>query len=114
MTTELIINMLCIAIFIACFEISGFIQTTEDIINRKLKMNGRLGRFSWGYPLGCNLCQCFWCEIIYVIICGKLSLITATACILLAVSQRAIIAAIQLVIDTFETVFIKINNTLNG
>ena len=112
--TTFIINMICIAVFIACFEISGFIRTTEEIINRKLKMAGKLGHFSWGYPLGCNVCQCFWCEIIYVLICCKLSIMTAAACILLAVSQRAIIAAIQLVIDTLETIFIKINNKLNG
>lgn len=111
--TELLINMLCIAIFIACFEISGFMMTTEDIINKKMKMLGKPGHFSWGYPLGCNVCQCFWCELIYIIICGEFSLVTAAICIMLAVSQRAFIAAIQLIIDTLETVFIKINEKIN-
>lgn len=110
---ELIINMLCIAVFIACFDISKFIVTTEEIINKKRKSHGKLGSFTWGYPLGCNVCQCFWCEIAYVIISGHIDLITITLCILLAISQRVIIALIQLILDTFETLFIKINEKIN-
>lgn len=111
---NLIINMLCIAIFIACFDISGFIHTTEMIINDKRRMHGKLGKFSWGYPLGCNVCQCFWCELACVLICGPINLITITACILLAISQPVFISLIRLVLETLETLFIKINENINS
>lgn len=111
---EIIINMICIWIFIACFEISGFMSTTEMIINEKRKMHGKKGVFRWGYPLGCNVCQCFWCEIIWVLISGPVNLITVTACILLAVSQPVIISLIRLILDTLETIFIKINTFINS
>lgn len=105
--------MFCIAIFIACFELSGFIHTTEDIINNKRKTLGKMGKFSWGYPLGCNVCQCFWCEVACVLICGPVNLLTLTCCILFAISQRVFISAIQLVLDTLETFFIKVNEHIN-
>ena len=111
--TQLILNMLYIAIFIACFELSGFIHTTEDLINKKRHILGKPGNFSWGYPLGCNVCQCFWCEIAYVLICGQVTLFTIMCCILFAISQRVFISLIQLVLDTLETLFIKLNEFIN-
>lgn len=105
--------MLYIAVFIACFELSGFMNTTESIINKKRRMLGKKGVFSWGYPFGCNVCQCFWCEITCVLICGPINLFSLMCCILFAISQRVFISAIQLVLDTLETLFIKINEHIN-
>lgn len=106
--------MLCIAVFIACFELSGFMRTTEDIINNRRRMRNKIGRFSWGYPLGCNVCQCFWCEVACVLICGPVNLFTLMMCIVFAISQRVFISIIQLVLDTLETLFIKINEYINS
>lgn len=121
MTTPYI-DLLFIALFMAGFNYSGFINTTEDWINDARHKRGKLGTFSWKYPIGCEVCRMFWVGIIYLIVvlfacpngwAETYNIFALLAYnILLSVAQGPITALLRLVLESLEALFVKLTKKL--
>lgn len=102
-------NLIYITLIIVGIYYSGFPFEIEDIINKHVK----IGKFKLPKPFSCQLCMTWWTTLIYIIVTHNFSLENIFICIILALSTNAVESAYRLVLDTIETIIIKIDEYLN-
>ena len=88
----MLINLLYISLIVALVFESGFWESMDDYVNEKFKFH------HLPHLLMCQLCQCWWLSLLYVIISGNLSLLAITLCLInahLVEIERAAIAFIK-------------------
>lgn len=83
---QLIVNLLLIQV-IVCYviDLSGFIQEMEYKLSKWLKIKAKIPK-----PFSCSLCSGLWLNILYLLILGKLTLITLTATALISFFSKNI------------------------
>lgn len=72
----MIINLLIINLIVTLVFLSGFVDSIDEAINKRWKF------YHLGPPFNCALCMTFWTSIVYILIAGKLSLLSIALCLI--------------------------------
>lgn len=107
-------NLIYITLIVVGVFYSGFPMEIESIVNDFLKKKGSVGKFRIPKPFGCQLCMTFWCTLIYTIVIGRFSLANTAICLGFALSTTAVEYGIRLVLETVETLLVRINEYINS
>ena len=107
-------NLIYITLIVVGVFYSGFPAEIESMINSYLKRKGSVGTFRIPKPFGCQLCMTFWCTLIYTIVIGRFSLANTAVCLGFALSTTAVEYAIRLILETVETLLVKIGEYINS
>lgn len=107
------LNLILISIICVCIiDLSGFIDSIKYGMSH-LITKGVLTTTNYRIkPFDCSLCMTHWLGLIYLIVAGKLSILTYTVLLLIAVSTPIIQDFIRLIQDLLTTIINKINNRL--
>lgn len=114
MTTELIKDIILISFIVTGVFYSGFPMEIEATINRVMKKSGRIGTFVLPKPFSCALCTTFWISLIWTLCVYGFSLTNVLLCLLAGLSTTVLDNLYALVLDTSNTVLIRINEILNN
>lgn len=71
----LILNLICINLFVCLVHEAGFFETIDGMISSKYKFH------HLPYIFMCGLCQTFWLSLLYIIIAGPFNILTLVLCL---------------------------------
>ena len=105
------IEIIYIAIICVCIiDLSGFIQESEQILKKWLKI--QKGEVRIPKPFSCSLCMCFWTGLIYLLCTGQFTFFMIAYVLLISILTPQIKDLIYLFKDTIDFILRSIYNKI--
>lgn len=107
---QIIIDLLLIQfIIVNIIDISGFIQETESMIARWLKVKS----VHIPKPFSCSYCLCWWTGLIYLMVTGNLTLIYTAILLMICALTTTTADIVWLVKDIITKIINIISRIIN-
>lgn len=104
-------EIIYIAIICVCIiDLSGFIQESEQILKKWLKI--QKGEVRIPKPFSCSLCMCFWTGLIYLLCTGQFTFFMIAYVLLISILTPQIKDLIYLFKDTIDFILRSIYNKI--
>ena len=94
----MLIDLLCVAVvWVVVLDLSGFVEEMERLLSKKWKRIVRIRK-----PWSCSLCMSWWTGLLYLLITGKIAIVSVAVLALVALSTTLIKDIIITVMDLVE------------
>lgn len=100
------IAIICVVII----DLSGFIQSIEQILKKWLKI--QKGEVRIPKPFSCSLCMCFWTGLVYLLFTGQFTFFMIAYVLLISILTPQIKDLIYLFKDTIDFILRSIYNKI--